>query len=104
MQPHVDAAKAGSAVPENGDVLAAGTVQDVWDQECSNGTDSEGLRATAQASDAKHIATLQARAAIAGFELAQMADGSFVVARWTMTRALADIAAVEAFLVQVGAR
>jgi len=57
----------------------------------------------APASESKLLATLQARAAIAGFELVRMADGSFVVARWTMTRALADFAAVEAFLVQVGA-
>ena len=54
--------------------------------------------------DQKAIATATAHAAIAGFELVQMADGSFVVARWTMTRALADLASVEAFLRQVGAR
>ena len=54
--------------------------------------------------DAKTIATLQAPAAIAGFQLVRMADGSFVAAKWTMTRSLADIAAVDAFLVQVGAR
>ncbi len=54
--------------------------------------------------DQKAVATATARAALAGFELVQMADGSFVVARWTMTRALPDLAAVEAFLAQVGAR
>jgi hypothetical protein len=54
--------------------------------------------------DPKVVATLQARAALAGFELVPMADGSFVVARWSMTRALVDVAAVEAFLQQVGAK
>ena len=54
--------------------------------------------------DAKTFATLQARAAIAGFELVCMADGSFVIAKWTMTRAFPDTASVESFLVQVGAR
>jgi hypothetical protein len=32
-----------------------------------------------------------------------MADGSFVIAKWTMTRALATVADVEAFLRRVGA-
>lgn len=103
MQPHVDAAKAGPAVPENGDVLTADTVQDVLGNESSNGHDSDGARDTAQGVDAKVFATLQARAALAGFELVRMADGSFVVARWTMTRALTDIPAIERFLKQVGA-
>ena len=87
MQSQRHALGAGAAAPENGDVLTAGTVQDVWDQESSNGTDSEGAAGAAQGLDAKQFATLQARAAIAGFELVRMADGSFVVARWTMTRA-----------------
>ena len=103
MHSHLDALGAGSAVPENGDVLTAGTVQDALDQENSNGVDSEGGRAAAQDAGAKAFATLQARAAIAGFELVRMADGSFVVARWTMTRALVDVQAVERFLKQVGA-
>ena len=50
----------------------------------------------------KAFATAQARLALAGFQLERMADGSFVVARWTMTRALADEAAVDAFMRQVG--
>lgn len=104
MQALQHAHGAGSAVPENGDVLHRATGQDVWDQESSNSTDSEGAAGAAQGLGAKQFATLQARAAIAGFELVRMADGSFVVARWTMTRALADVAAIEAFLAQVGAR
>lgn len=53
--------------------------------------------------DQKAFATMQARLALAGFQLERMADGSFVVARWTMTRSLADVAAVATFIVQVGA-
>ncbi len=65
---------------------------------------ADGLRAVTP--DDKVLATLQARAALAGYELVRMADGSFVVARSGApgtTRALADIAEVEAFLQQVGA-
>jgi hypothetical protein len=97
------APSAGSAASENGDVLAAGTAQDVWGSRKQHGIDSEGLGTAAQVADAKRLATLQARAAIAGFELVRMADGSFVVAKWTMTRSLPDMAAVEAFLRMVGA-
>ena len=104
MQSQQHALGAGAPAPENGDVLAADTAQDVWDQESSNGLDSAAQPAGAQGDDGKLFATLQARAAIAGFELVRMADGGFVVARWTMTRSLADVAAVEAFLMQVGAQ
>ena len=103
MQPHVDAAKAGPAVPENGDALTADTVQSAFEQDSSNGLNSDGVRDATQGADPKAFATLQARAALAGFELVRMADGSFVVARWTMTRALVDIQAVERFLKQVDA-
>lgn len=54
-------------------------------------------------SDQKQVATLRARAALAGFQLERMADGSFVVARWTMTRSLANVQEVEFFLKQIGA-
>lgn len=53
--------------------------------------------------DAKAVSTLVARAALAGFELAQMADCSFVIARWGLVRALPSAADVEAFLAKVGA-
>lgn len=52
----------------------------------------------------KVIATLQARAALAGFELVPMPADGFVVSRWGMVRALVDADAVEAFLQQVSAR
>ncbi len=51
----------------------------------------------------KRLATLRARAALAGLELACMADGSFRVSRWGLMRSFTDVAAVEAFL-QVNAR
>lgn len=47
--------------------------------------------------------TLQARAALAGFELVRLADGSFMVSRWGMFRPLVDELAVLEFLRSVGA-
>jgi|SRR5580765_558392 len=51
----------------------------------------------------KQLATLVARACIAGYELVRLADGTFIASRWGMFRSLDHIAAVEAFLVRVGA-
>lgn len=51
----------------------------------------------------KQYLTLQARAALAGFELVVMADGSFVSGRWGKLLLLPDLAAVEEFLIRVGA-
>lgn len=53
--------------------------------------------------DAKAFATLQAKAAIAGLQVERMADGSVVIARWTLTRSLPDLVALEKFLRDVGA-
>lgn len=53
--------------------------------------------------DAKAVATLQARAALAGYELVRLADGSFIASRWGMFRSLDHITAVKAFLTRVGA-
>jgi hypothetical protein len=50
----------------------------------------------------KATATLQARAALAGFELVKLPDG-YVISRWGESKHLADPAAVHAFLVRVGA-
>ena len=47
---------------------------------------------------AKRDATLVARAAIAGFELAKQADGSWVAARWGRFRTLGGAQEVETFL------
>lgn len=56
-----------------------------------------------QPADPKACATLQARAALAGFELVKLADGSWLASRWGMFRNLADDAEVERFLRVVGA-
>lgn len=53
--------------------------------------------------DAKAVATLQARAALAGHELVRLADHTFLASRWGMFRSLENVAAVEAFLARVGA-
>lgn len=97
------AMRPGQSSPEKDEALTVATAQGSWDQGSSNSLDSE-LRVDLKTQRLKAFATLQARAALAGFELVRMADDSFVVARWTMTRALADVAAVESFLAQVGAK
>ena len=51
--------------------------------------------------DDKTVATLKARAALAGFELTPLPDGSFVASRWGMHRELQHAADVERFLVRV---
>jgi len=55
------------------------------------------------AGEDKAFATLQAKAALAGWEVVRMADGSVVVCRWTLTRSLPDVPALAKFLQQVGA-
>lgn len=54
--------------------------------------------------DRKVVATMQARAALAGFTLAPLPDGAFLIARWDLSRELEHIAAVEAFLARVQGR
>lgn len=51
----------------------------------------------------KTVATLIARAALAGYALVQLADGTFIASRWGMFRSLDHIAAVELFLRRAGA-
>jgi hypothetical protein len=55
----------------------------------------------------KAIATPRARAALAGFEMHVIANDAgravFLLTRWNLTRELADLAAVQVFLDQVGA-
>ena len=58
---------------------------------------------TSPALEVKTVATLAARAALAGYELVQLADGTFIASRWGMFRSLDHIAAVEMFLQRVGA-
>lgn len=102
MHSTLHALQAGAAAPESGEGLRRTTGQALWDHECSNGIDSDGSAAERQDADAKHFATLQARAALGGFELVRLADGSFMAARWTRTRIVLNLEAVEAFLAQVG--
>ena len=53
--------------------------------------------------DDKPFATLQAKAALKGWEVVAMPGGGYVVARWTLTRSLPDLQALEKFLREVGA-
>ena len=55
--------------------------------------------------EVKQVSTLQARAALAGAELQRMGDGSFIAFRasWGMHKHLADVPAVEAWLLKVRA-
>ncbi len=59
--------------------------------------------AQAAVDDVKVYATLQARAALAGFELVRMPGGDYVIGRWGMVCALSDVAQIDAFLKRVGA-
>ena len=52
--------------------------------------------------DRKAFATLAAKFALLGHTLARAEDGSYVVARWTFFKALADLEAVKGFLHQIG--
>lgn len=64
-----------------------------------------GATDVASRSEQKVVSTFRARAAIAGFELAQLADGSFIGSKpaWGMHACLRDVPAVEAWLCRVGA-
>jgi hypothetical protein len=103
MEHLLQALSAGLSSPENDEDQTAANGLVSKGQVQGAGCDSAAEGCSTQGCEAKVFATLQARAALAGFELVRMADGSFVVARWTMTRALADVPAVESFLKQVGA-
>lgn len=50
----------------------------------------------------KAFATVQARAALAGCSLYELADGGFLVSRLHLCRALPDLGAVNVLLRQVG--
>jgi hypothetical protein len=59
-----------------------------------------GAHGTADAF-AKVLVTLQARAALAGFSLTRLADGTWCIARWDQYRELSTVADVERFLRRV---
>ncbi len=53
--------------------------------------------------DSKTFATLQAQAAMAGFELHALAGGAYIVSRWNLTsRELPDLRTAREFLRRVG--
>ena len=53
--------------------------------------------------DRKARETRVARACLAGYQLVQLADGTYIASRWGMFRPLDHVAAVERFLQRVGA-
>jgi hypothetical protein len=57
----------------------------------------------AEAQRSKEFATLQAEAALAGFELVSLADGTLLASRWGMFKPLPDVATARLWLRQVGA-
>jgi hypothetical protein len=54
--------------------------------------------------DSKALATMQARAALCGCTLHQMADGAFLLASWQYSRAVPCLRAVGDLLRQIGGR
>lgn len=60
-----------------------------------------GMAAPLQMSG-KTFATLQAIAAMRGYELLALSDGSFLVGRWGRTRSFLTLAGAEAGLAQMG--
>lgn len=60
----------------------------------SLGLDAAGIKA---------VATAQARAALRGFELERLADGSFIAQRWGLFKTMADMAEVEGWLFRLEA-
>lgn len=50
----------------------------------------------------KLAASVAARLALLGFSLHRLADGSFLVAKWSYARPLPDLRSVSQFLHQVG--
>lgn len=65
-----------------------------------------GNRASAEqipnAADSKALATLQAHAALAGYELIALAEGGFLICRWGLVRECADLAEVKHVLRRMG--
>ena len=106
MQPHVDAVEAGPAVPENGDVLTADTVQDVLDQD-QNALNSPPAGPVRQGLDVKRVATCKARAALLGATLTEIVNDAgqpeLILSRWALTRAFSNLAELERILDRMGA-
>lgn len=76
--------------------------------EGASARDASPLSANNQHSDCaveqaevKRLATATAKLALAGYSLVQLQAGSFLVGRWTSSKELADLSAVEQFLQRV---
>ena len=98
------AAAPGLAAPERAEL----TPQKDEDLAGANGQVSKGNIKTDTSivadldADRKVFATLQARYAIAGFSLFELADGSLFASRCNLCRALPDAHAATRFLRQIG--
>lgn len=51
--------------------------------------------------EVKRLATVTTKLALAGYSLVQLQAGSYLVGRWTSSRELTDLSAVEQFLQRV---
>lgn len=89
-----------------GPVTTGPTPQRVGALNCANSQSPEGTSPQDFASaggERKLKASLQANLALAGgFSLIEMADGSYLITRWGLTKTLPDLRAVAAFARQVG--
>ena len=54
--------------------------------------------------DRKKVASLQARAALMGFELVVLLDGTLIAKKWNLWRELATLTEVETFLDRIEGR
>lgn len=97
---NVGAAAPGLVTPESDNAPWQGRVAVA--EEVVEKPDCAGLPAQAQPRHDKLFATLQAKLALAGFQLTKDGHGGFVVASWGRHRDLDSLAAVEAFARQVG--
>lgn len=52
--------------------------------------------------DEKTFATIAAKYALLGYAAHKLADGGYVVTRWSMSRYFPDVAALSAFLAVIG--
>lgn len=96
-QHHNGAEAPGQATPATSD-NASGQGRVIEGQGTADGADF-----AAAAAQRKRFEGLRAALALRGHELHQLADGTFLVRRWGLTRDLSDLDAVEAFARQVGA-
>jgi hypothetical protein len=90
-------AQRAGQVTSTKDKADAANVGQVVDQENEHPNSAE------PSAPSKADSTLIATAAIAGFELVKLADGTWLAHRWGMFKPLADAQGVQAWLARVGA-